>query len=311
MWQLLFYFAILSGFSVHLSNADTPLNSRRSVWAYYTNRLDRVLLVIWFGYALMYFLFAVDPKGLYGGFSLGFWSWYQYILCPLTANVYASLSTNNQNCPNVPAWFIGAMIPSWLAYPLLQRLLNAVGHFGAAGYVSAALLVWAVTVFPFYAFPQPAVEAFFATSPLAFTSAFFVGGATAGIVKLHAADRVVRAPPEVFRRHEDAKASEREPLLPERSPRKSVAPVQLTTWQVVCSIPWVLKHYLSQRALLRGFFADVAMLLLVLGMTGFSDAQLQSLGNGSDKYARGLAIPFFMAFIYGSAAQGARSRHNP
>ena len=98
---------------------------------FWSSRLDRILLTVWFSYALIYIAQAAN-----GVFVLDA----NKFLCPLTANLNAVAEDNvlgrvqivpnvtfiQPACDNVPVWFVAAMIPSWVAYPLLAHLLRRV-----------------------------------------------------------------------------------------------------------------------------------------------------------------------------------------
>ena len=74
--------------------------------------------------------------------------------CLFTMNAYASFQGNLDRCPNHPAWFVGAMLPSWLGYPLLAILLRGIARSGAWGYGALALLAFMVGYIPFLLLPK-------------------------------------------------------------------------------------------------------------------------------------------------------------
>ena len=75
------------------------------------------------------------------------------------------------------------------------------------------------------------------------------------------------------------------------------------------SAPQLARHYLTQRAVLRGIAADVAMILFACMMLQ-SGASLPLDGKADVQvFARVLALHLFMIFIYGSAAAGSHPHH--
>ena len=324
------YFSMLSGFSVHLSHGDDkPIGCSLPAWLrFWSSRLDRILLTVWFSYALIYIAQAANAVFVIDA---------NKFLCPLTANLNAVAEDNvlgrlqivsneafdstqfiQPACDNVPVWFVAAMIPSWLAYPLLAYLLRRVGGFGATGYfvlaALAALVGGVLLLFiSFHPTPQDIVQVGanapgvtfpreFKVSPLTFLHffmPFLMGCATAGLVRLHAADVV-----------QPAGNTEATPLLPGRARKPGRSTGGLASCaRMAFSAPQLARHYLTQRAVLRGIAADVAMILFACMMLQ-SGASLPLDGKADVQvFARVLALPLFMIFIYGSAAAGSHPHH--
>eukprot|EP00966_Prymnesium_polylepis_P311288 7191775-Prymnesium_polylepis.1 len=93
-------------------------------------RLDRICVTLWFGYGIIYGVVLANNGNLrplitdgWNQISVG--RVLQLFFCPLSFNLNASLMGDISQCTNEPAWFVGAMLPSWLAYPLFQRLYAA------------------------------------------------------------------------------------------------------------------------------------------------------------------------------------------
>jgi len=243
-----------------------------------------------------------------GSFSGSAWG---VALCPLTANLVMSLS-GTDGCANTPAWFVGAMIPSWLCYPLLRRIVRAAGAVGTVGYAGLACACWLFSWIPFVVVenPSPSLLFFYEISPFPFMGAFLVGVATAAIVQLHASDAVVPAGELLGAGMWEGRATdhepdpEKEPLLPGGGKQSSQLGFCSTLGRAACRLPLLAAHYLCQRAVLRGLLADGALLAVGSTLACATDAQLAALGNGHVVFARGVYIPIFACFLYGSTAGG-------
>merc|ERR1740130_1532380 len=116
---------------------------------FYANRLDRVLLT---GTLTVLTYWALGKiTGVSSQFPLigdmGALTAPQLLSCLTYVHWYIE-PDDLWRCPNDPAWTIGALIPSWLLYPLYRRLLTVAAERGGTATTAALLLLaagWAVT----------------------------------------------------------------------------------------------------------------------------------------------------------------------
>lgn len=115
---------------------------------FYANRLDRVVLT-----ATLTMLAAAALGKITGVV------WYvngdpadltapRLVACLTYFHWYVDAASDEYQCPNTPVWTVGALIPSWLLYPLYRRLLVAAAERGQRATTAALLLLaagWAVT----------------------------------------------------------------------------------------------------------------------------------------------------------------------
>jgi peptidoglycan/LPS O-acetylase OafA/YrhL len=141
------FFIVLSGFITHWVYGR-PQRWDGDLMKFYINRLDRVLLTatltMLVGAALGKITGAVtatngDPADLTAPLLLS---------CLTYIHWYVDPAHEEHRCPNAPVWTVGALIPSWLLYPLYRRLLVAAAERGSGASAAAILLLaagWAVT----------------------------------------------------------------------------------------------------------------------------------------------------------------------
>jgi len=306
-------FSALSGFSCFSSHPRLSVFSWRQVFGFYRSRLDRILLTMWFGYAV---ILLDDIK--YKNFEKE-WA---HFWCEFTGHAYhvATLQDDqmlNNNCPNIPGWYVGSMIWMWLAFPLFAVMVRAVGKLRVWQFMGIVILVsftWQLPGSLLYRFARWQVPDFnnhtmqmmYTASPLTFIASFILGILTASIAAEQADDRIepyaskfsfFSEPHE--ERHID---DEHEPLLRGRG-RKPLPPL-IRLKGSLRSIGKQLKHYLRQRAVLRVVLADVAFAMCMMIAMFMDQDTYAALGGGLDLYSRGYFIPFFIFWIYGSSVQG-------
>ena len=151
------FFIVLSGFITHWVYGR-PQRWDGDLIKFYANRLDRVLLTGTLT-VLTYWALGKIAGPVSSQLSLVDFQWgsSQLSMGALTAPQLLSCLTYvhwyiepdaSWHCPNSPAWTIGALIPSWLLYPLYRRLLTVAAKRGETATTAALLLLaagWAVT----------------------------------------------------------------------------------------------------------------------------------------------------------------------
>jgi len=190
-------FSALSGFSCFSSHPRLSVFSWRQVFGFYRSRLDRILLTMWFGYAV---ILLDDIK--YKNFEKE-WA---HFWCEFTGHAYhvATLQDDqmlNNNCPNIPGWYVGSMIWMWLAFPLFAVMVRAVGKLRVWQFMGIVILVsftWQLPGSLLYRFARWQVPDFnnhtmqmmYTASPLTFIASFILGILTASIAAEQADDRI-------------------------------------------------------------------------------------------------------------------------
>ncbi|CAE8720182.1 unnamed protein product, partial [Polarella glacialis] len=133
------FFMMMSGFlTQHLFGQKEGIGSSAgSLASFYTRRLFRCLLVAYLGMGLCALL-----QWLIG---LQLLSW-------KTAGCFAFVKTwvdPMPDCPNMPSWFVAALLPSWLLYPfVLHPLLAESAGKGFSFYLWLSLLCWLLAIGP-------------------------------------------------------------------------------------------------------------------------------------------------------------------
>jgi len=145
------FFMVVSGFGCHLSNSKK--NITRSFGHYVTfliERLDRVILTMWLSLFLIYLLsplakdnatYTWDPS--YPGGDLS-----EMVFCIASLNTPQAFYPSSVHCTG-EAWFIGALVPSFLAYPLYQKVVKFMDRkTGTPGLLILGLVVWLAYFIP-------------------------------------------------------------------------------------------------------------------------------------------------------------------
>ena len=142
------FFIVLSGFITHWVYGR-PQRWDGDLIKFYANRLDRVLLT---GTLTVLTYWALGKiTGVSSQFPLigdmGALTAPQLLSCLTYVHWYIE-PDGSYGCPNGPVWTIGALIPSWLLYPLYRRLLTVAAKRGGTATTAALLLLaagWAFT----------------------------------------------------------------------------------------------------------------------------------------------------------------------
>ena len=141
------FFVVLSGFITHWVYGR-PQRWDGDLMKFYANRLDRVVLT-----ATLTVLTAAALGKITGVISYlngdpADLTAPRLVACLTYFHWYVDPADEEYTCPNTPVWTVGALIPSWLLYPLYRRLLVAAAERGQRATTAALLLLaagWAVT----------------------------------------------------------------------------------------------------------------------------------------------------------------------
>ena len=135
------FFVVLSGFVTEWTSPtfnvfSRPVCSMRQLLVYYTNRLAKVMLVLFITNVLCYIckpalfnqLVEAGPSTaifVTSMCTLGLYPTFQPVM--LVVRDMELIEVNNYNvmprCPNISAWTVEALVPLWLLFPILQSLL--------------------------------------------------------------------------------------------------------------------------------------------------------------------------------------------
>eukprot|EP00929_Paragymnodinium_shiwhaense_P081082 TRINITY_DN42359_c0_g1_i1.p1 TRINITY_DN42359_c0_g1~~TRINITY_DN42359_c0_g1_i1.p1 ORF type:complete len:452 (-),score=60.17 TRINITY_DN42359_c0_g1_i1:177-1532(-) len=139
------FFMILSGFvTQHAYGSKDVTGSFGSLMCFYVRRLTRVCLttqlaMLW---SIAWWLWgaSLGAKSIAWALSL------QHIGCLVFVTKWINpLAT----CPNGPTWFVTALIPSWLVFPLVtQKMLAGPIGQSAGKLVAACVLFWVLAIGP-------------------------------------------------------------------------------------------------------------------------------------------------------------------
>jgi len=138
-------FVMLSGFISHWACCTKDFTSFRVVREFYTKRLGRVLLT-----ASVANMAAVVVKVAVRDFST-LDDPFRVLRCFLFVESWIDYDRgwDWQSCPNDPTWTIASLIPAWLLYPLMHRLVAALWRrCGCSGLSMAGACLWATSFGP-------------------------------------------------------------------------------------------------------------------------------------------------------------------
>ena len=179
-------FVVMSGFGMMWAHGATAAPSR-SLGRWYVARLHRVLVAYW---AAMLLTVAVEHWAAGTVYPAS-----RLLPCAcLTATWDTSRAIPNWRlCPNGPAWYIAALVPSWLLFPFIAPLLRQAARLGG---VPLALLVLILcllsylpvaTVMSWPGFDKPDSNGgnLMFYFPPANLADFYAGAAAAALAKLH------------------------------------------------------------------------------------------------------------------------------
>ena len=129
------FFVLLSGFVTHRTQHGRLIQTRWELWCYSFRRLDRICLVSWLGMIISLAIendaFPRTPGRLVQCFAFVEPRWWD---------------PTRGGCPDMPLWVIGVLVPCWLVYPLVQRLVVRCEALGGA--VSRPRRAWPHRVGP-------------------------------------------------------------------------------------------------------------------------------------------------------------------
>jgi len=112
------FFVVASGFVTHWAYGSLCLSGVGALVDFYLRRFGRVFVTFWVALALA--VAALAALGEDWGDA-----WY-VTRCALFIEQWVRW------CPNGPSWFVFAMLPSWLLYPLTRRVVASVEDRGGA-----------------------------------------------------------------------------------------------------------------------------------------------------------------------------------
>eukprot|EP00440_Ansanella_granifera_P016511 gb/GFBE01017939.1/.p1 GENE.gb/GFBE01017939.1/~~gb/GFBE01017939.1/.p1 ORF type:complete len:410 (+),score=38.16 gb/GFBE01017939.1/:1-1230(+) len=128
------FFVIVSGFVTHYAYGARDLAGFWGLAQFYARRLGRVVFTFWV--AMAFSVYILTRTGTH-------WEAWYLVRCALFIEQWVSW------CPNGPSWFVFALLPSWILYPLTRRVVvNAEERYGGAGLVSLLLGLWAISFGP-------------------------------------------------------------------------------------------------------------------------------------------------------------------
>eukprot|EP00933_Yihiella_yeosuensis_P009792 TRINITY_DN115898_c0_g1_i1.p1 TRINITY_DN115898_c0_g1~~TRINITY_DN115898_c0_g1_i1.p1 ORF type:complete len:426 (+),score=21.97 TRINITY_DN115898_c0_g1_i1:70-1347(+) len=127
------FFVVVSGFVTHLAYGTQNLSGFSRLSQFYVRKLGRVVFTFWV--ALIYAVSVLALAGVH-------WDMWYLVRCALFMEQWL------QMCPNGPSWFIFAMIPSWILYPLTRKLVMAAEQHGGKSLFILLLIFYAISVGP-------------------------------------------------------------------------------------------------------------------------------------------------------------------
>eukprot|EP00927_Polykrikos_kofoidii_P082067 TRINITY_DN8054_c0_g1_i1.p1 TRINITY_DN8054_c0_g1~~TRINITY_DN8054_c0_g1_i1.p1 ORF type:complete len:497 (+),score=44.73 TRINITY_DN8054_c0_g1_i1:176-1492(+) len=133
------FFMLLSGFVLHYSYCDKRITADLgSLASFYVRRLARVVLTSQVSILVSTFNTLVVDRNIL--FSI------QTIECLFLVRTWVNPELD---FPNSPAWFIMALIPSWLLYPLItHRVLTGPLCASPRNLLCLSVILWSVSIGP-------------------------------------------------------------------------------------------------------------------------------------------------------------------
>ena len=139
------FFVVMSGFITHWSYGKRLRTGELSVGGFYIRRLSYIILTTYVAMTMSILVVLVVPA-YRSSFMPSAWT---LLSC---FGFVAHWIRPSTWCPAPPSWTIEALIPSWLLYPFLRRLLERIdAQHGSGALLLSALLVYLVSFGPLFA----------------------------------------------------------------------------------------------------------------------------------------------------------------
>ncbi|CAK9084922.1 Hypothetical protein (Fragment) [Durusdinium trenchii] len=109
------FFVVVSGFVTHWTSEGRPLESVNELLHFYVRRLSRVLVTFWL--AMLWAVYLQHKNG-------------QELQVDYVVRCLCLVEQWVHWCPNGPSWFVFALLPSWILYPLTRKLVYLAEEIG-------------------------------------------------------------------------------------------------------------------------------------------------------------------------------------
>ena len=134
------FFVVMSGFVTHLAYGQR-LASGMKLKTFYLRRMSQIVITTYVAMIASLLVVVVIPEyrnSFMPSFAtiLGCFAFLMHWIRPATW------------CPAPPSWTVEALIPCWLLYPLLRRLVETLDKVGGMALMSSMLLLYGVSFGP-------------------------------------------------------------------------------------------------------------------------------------------------------------------
>lgn len=134
------FFVVMSGFVTHLAYGQR-LASGMKLKTFYLRRMSQIVITTYVAMIASLLVVVVIPEyrnSFMPSFAtiLGCFAFIMHWIRPATW------------CPAPPSWTVEALIPCWLLYPLLRRLVETLDKVGGMALMSSMLLLYGVSFGP-------------------------------------------------------------------------------------------------------------------------------------------------------------------
>eukprot|EP00927_Polykrikos_kofoidii_P079355 TRINITY_DN76145_c0_g1_i1.p1 TRINITY_DN76145_c0_g1~~TRINITY_DN76145_c0_g1_i1.p1 ORF type:complete len:403 (+),score=36.57 TRINITY_DN76145_c0_g1_i1:70-1278(+) len=138
------FFILLSGFVTHWAHGHKNISSWEEVRRFYVRRVGRVV-VSTFVAMLVGLVLESMVKGKFLAFSKT-----ARCFCFIDVWLYPPNPKESDSwCPNGQTWTVAALLPAWILYPLVTRVVRVVQEsFGFSALVLMACFLWIVSFGP-------------------------------------------------------------------------------------------------------------------------------------------------------------------
>eukprot|EP00435_Cladocopium_sp_Y103_P051658 s729_g16.t1 len=129
------FFVLTSGFVTHWTSAAMTIDGAWPLLGFYLRRLGRVLLTFWL--AMLWAVYLLKREGK------------DDLPLDYVVKCFCLIEQWFKWCPNGPSWFIFALLPSWLLYPLSRKVVQYVEDRGeGSGLLALAAASFLVSTGP-------------------------------------------------------------------------------------------------------------------------------------------------------------------
>eukprot|EP00434_Breviolum_minutum_P026195 symbB.v1.2.023156.t3/scaffold2099.1/size89596/3 len=128
------FFVVVSGFVTHYSSGSRQLANAVELLGFYLRRLGRILFTFWI--AMLWAVYLLERAGS------------QHLPLDYVVKCVCLVEQWFKWCPNGPSWFVFALLPSWILYPLTRKLLAIAEDSGGVALITLQAILFLLSTGP-------------------------------------------------------------------------------------------------------------------------------------------------------------------